>query len=284
MPTTEPVPTEATATYEAACAGGLVAAAAPGVADPNLVEVSGLAVDRSGVAWVINDSGDRPRIYGVRADGSVQTVEVAGADAVDWEDVVLQHAGDGSVLWIADTGANIEPRTTVQLYRVPVPAVGETSVEADRFDVTYPDGSHDVEALVVEPSGSLFLITKDPGTPAVYRVEPSSPAPAAAELVGTFSVGDGERTVVTGADLASDGSAVVLRTYGSVYLVPVEPAQPLIEALGARDGHCRGVPPFELQGEAISFLPDGSGYVTMGEGRNPYLTTATVDPDAAPSG
>lgn len=271
-------PGDAALTYEAACSEGLSFSIAPGVSDPNLVEVSGAAVDANGTTWVINDSGDRPRIYGVSGEGAVQTVDVSGADAVDWEDLVLQLTGSGEVLWLADTGTNIEPRSTVQLYRVPVPGPGDAVVTATRFDVTYPDGSHDVEAVLVEPSGVLALITKDPGTPAVYRVDPSAGQAPTAERIGTFSVGDGERTVVTSADMAADGSTVILRTYGSVYLVPVDEGQPLQEALADRERHCRGIPPLELQGEAISFLPDGSGYVTMGEGRNPYLTTVSIPP------
>lgn len=273
---TQPVVDEASSLYEAACSEGLSAQVAPAVTDPDLVEVSGIAVDRSGVAWVLNDSGDRPRIYGIGPDGSVRRVEVGGADAFDWEDIAIQRSADTEQLWIADTGGNIEPRTTVQLYRVPVPAEGVDAVAAERFDVAYPDGPHDVEAVMVEPSGHVLLLTKDPGSSTVYRVDPTAPA-VTAELLGTFSVGDGEATLVTSADMSADGSTIVLRTYGSVFLVAVDDGQSVMEALADRDSHCRGVPPVELQGEAISFSTGGTGYVTMGEGADPYLTTVTVD-------
>ncbi len=97
-----------------------------------------------------------------------------------------------------------------------------------------------------------------------------------AERLGTFSVGDGENTVVTSADIAADGSVVALRTYGSVFLVPVDGDRPLVDSLSDRERHCRGIAPVEMQGEAIGFQPDGSGYATMGEGANPYMTMVSV--------
>jgi hypothetical protein len=119
------------------------------------------------------------------------------------------------------------------------------------------------------------LITKEPGSPALYRVEPSPTGSATAQAVGSFELGDAS-TMVTSADLSSDGSTLVLRTYLAVYLVPIAPEQSLIDALRAADRHCLGLLPFELQGEAIGFLPDGSGYVSMGEGADPVLTTVTA--------
>lgn len=270
-----PEPSAGLRTYEAACRGELVVEATPGIADEHLVEVSGIAVDDAGTTWVVNDSGDAPRLYGIDGDGAVQVVSVTGAEAVDWEDLALARTTAGPVLWIADTGGNLGERPTVQLYAVAVPAAGATEVEARRVDVTYPDGSHDVEALAALPDGALLLITKDPGRAAAYRVDPSSPS-AEAELLGTFVVGNGETTVVTGADVTADGSTVVLRTYGSVFLVPVDPGQPVLEALALTDRRCRGIPPLELQGEAVAFLPGGEGYVTMGEGTEPHRTTVRL--------
>ncbi len=265
-----------TATYEAACRDELLVEVSAPYTDPGLVEVSGIAVDPEGVAWVMNDSGDRPRIYGLRRDGTVQTVDVEGADAVDWEDIAVQRTGTGTYLWIADTGGNTFDRDTMQLYRTPVPEPAAASVVATRFEVTFDDGPHDIEAVFVEPDGSLALLTKEPGRSRIYRVVVLESGEATVHHVGEFSVGDGVNTVVTSADLTHDGTAVVLRTYGSVFVVPVDPGQAIPLALADTDRRCRARPPIELQGEAIAFLPDGSGYVTMGEGENPYLTTVTV--------
>lgn len=296
----ETVPGRGGELHAAACAGTLeLASVSAPVTDPGLVEVSGVAVDGDGVAWVVNDSGDRARVFGLRrtADGgiAVQTVEVAGADNVDWEDVALGPGPAGTVLWLADTGDNAAVRPSVSLYRIPVPAPGAVSVTAEAIPVAYPDGPHDVEAVMAEPDGSVLLLTKEPGRSRIYRVPataapgPSpgrspgtspgtSPVPVVAEAVGEFPVGDASRSVLTGADLSADGSTVALRTYGSVFVVAVPGDRTVPEALADPDRRCRALPPMELQGEAVALLPDAGGYVTVGEGVAPYLTTV-VAPD-----
>jgi hypothetical protein len=299
--------------HAAACRGTLeLHSVSPPVADPGLVEVSGVAVDADGVAWVVNDSGDSARVFGLRPgdDGTlaVQTVTVTGAVHVDWEDVALGPGPDGPVLWLADTGDNAGLRPNVVLYRIPVPGPAARSVAAEAVTVVYPDGPHDVEAVVAEPGGSVVLLTKEPGRSRAYRVEPpdpspdplpggspggspggdapggadgaggadAAPEPVVAEELGAFPVGDGATSVLTSAALSADGTTMVLRTYGSVFVVAVPGDRSLLEALADPAQRCRALPPMELQGEAVGLRADAGGYVTMGEGTDPYLTTVVA--------
>ncbi len=273
--------------HAAACGGTLVLASvsAP-VTDPGLVEVSVVAVSADGVAWVVNDSGDSARVFGLRpAEGgtlAVQTVTVTGAENVDWEDVAIGPGSAEPVLWLADTGDNLGVRPTVTLYRVAVPAPEATAVAAEAVTVTYPDGPHDVEAVVAEPDGAVVLLTKEPGRSRAYRVAPDGSGRvrpvSVAEAVGEFPVGDGTTSVLTAADLSADGSTVVLRTYGSVFVAAVPEDRTWPESLADPAVRCRALPPMELQGESVGLLPDAGGYVSVGEGTGPYLTTV-VAPD-----
>lgn len=261
--------------HEAACRVGLRPEISDPVDHPLLVEVSGIAMSGS-TAWVHNDSGDEPRIYGISPEGTVQVVELVAAEAVDWEDITVQRGATPAedVLWVGDIGGNIAPRASVQIYRVPVPEPGATAAENERWDVTIPDRHRDFESLMVEPDGSLLLASKEAGRSHLYRVVPRpGGGPVEADALGSFAVGDGEVSELTSADLASDGSAVLLRTYGSVFTVPVRTGEEVIDALADTGRRCRGFPPVEIQGEAVGFLPDDSGYVSMGETRNPVLTT-----------
>lgn len=299
---------------EAACDERLeVASVSAPVRDPGLVEVSGVAVDDDGVTWVVNDSGDSARLFGLRLDGAgtglepdepgepttddpttVQTVTVTGAENVDWEDLALDRSGDVPALWVADAGDNLAARASVTLYRVELPDPSATSVAAHAVTVTYPDGAHDVEAVVAEPDGDVVLFTKEPGRSRAYRVDVGKddtaedvdsetvlpgtvlPETVLAEELGSFPVGDGVTSVLTSADLAADGSTLVLRTYGSVHVVAVPADRPLVDALADPASWCRALSPMELQGEAVALLPDAGGYVTMGEGVAPYLTTVVA--------
>ena len=60
-------------------------------------------------------------------------------------------------LWIADTGDNATSRASVQLYRVDEPGPTDARVAARRIEVRYPDGPHDVEAVLADPDGPVLL-------------------------------------------------------------------------------------------------------------------------------
>lgn len=275
-PTTVPVTVDppSRGVLAAACAGKLVPTLSAPIADPLLTEVSGVAATagarpEDARTWVLNDSGDQPRIYGIRPDGSVQVVAVRGAFAVDWEDLAV--GWDADVLWVADTGGNIAPRTSVQLYRMPIPGPLATSVDATVVQVDYPDGPQDVEAIVVEPAGSLLLLSKEAGESRIHRVDPGT-GRVTALLLGRFTPGDLATSVVTGAAMAPDHATVAVRTYGATWLYPLATGQSVAGALRDSTGRC-SVTGQETAGEAVGFLPDGSGLVTIGEGANPVLTT-----------
>ncbi|MEO6628243.1 MAG: hypothetical protein ABIP03_06690 [Aquihabitans sp.] len=262
------------ALLDAACAGRVAVAPSPPITEAALTEVSGVAATagprpEDARAWVLNDSGDQARIYGIRPDSSVQTVEVLGAANVDWEDLAVDW--EANVLWVADTGGNIEPRTSVQLYRMKVPGVPETSIQATRVDVDYPDGPHDVEAIVVEPAGTVLLFTKEPGQSSVYRVDPGAGGRTTAQPLGRFTPTESPTSLVTGAAFAADHATLAIRTYGSTWLYPVNPGQSVVEALRDTDRRCSVVSQ-EVGGEAVAFLPDNTGWLTVPEGTNPIVS------------
>lgn len=272
-PTTTTTTPPSIGLVKAGCADTLVAKAEPPIVSPLLSEVSGVAPSPSGsdVTWLLNDSGDQPRLYGIGPDQSVHVVSVTGAEAVDWEDLGAGFDEKNQpVLWIADTGANIAPRESVTLYRVPEPGPTDTTVAAFAVEVRYPDGSHDAEAVLVDPKGPLLIATKDPGRSRLFQVDiPTKPGVVMAKEVGSFAPSGRDSTLVTSASVAPDRHAVAIRTYGSVWLYEVRGEEPLQAAL-ARPG-CRGLTGEEVQGESVGIRRDGT-YVTIGEGTNPHLT------------
>lgn len=267
--TTTAVPAASSADLvAAACAGTLAAETSEPIEAPALAEVSGVAPTPVRT-WVHNDSGDSARLFGIGADGSVQEVLVGGAEAVDWEDLTVV-GGDDAHLWIADTGDNARARSSVQLYRVPVPAPGDTDASSARVDVTYPDGPHDVEAVAADPDGGLYLLTKFESPALLFRVDPpEGDGAVVAQLVGEAALGG--TAIPTSMAIAPDRRAVAVRTYDSAWLYPLAEGQDVAAALADADARCPAPAGAELQGEAIGFLADGSAYVTIGEGANPVL-------------
>jgi hypothetical protein len=271
--------------YDAACRGTLVTSTPGTVASPAVVELSGIGAGRltDGVWWVHNDSGDSARVFAVGSDGrDLGEYALGGASAIDWEDIAV---GPGPLagmnyLYVGDIGDNAKTRASIQVYRVLEPAV-DTSVTTPpppqtltgvaKLTFVYPDGPHDAEALLVDPSsGEVFILTKDfSGIAQVFRAPANLAAGSSTTLtsVGTVSLGSGG--AVTAADVTPTGDVVGLRTYFSVRLFPRVAGTPLVQSFAQPP--CAGATVSEAQGEAIGFTRDGRGYVTASEGAHPAL-------------
>lgn len=226
--------------------------------DPRLDEVSGMAVD--GDRWyVVNDGGTRLEVFVLDQQCQVQDVIRNPTDPYDVEDLAL--AQDGT-LWLGDTGDNRRRRDTVALHAL------TPDGESVLYRLTYPDGAHDAEALLLDESGTPYIITKHVlGRAGVYRpAQPlSSPGPTPLERVGTVGlkatdtpggpVGSLGSILVTGAASTPDRSVIALRTYTDAYLYPV----PDGDVVAALQREPLRIPlPDEQQGEAIAFTDDGT--------------------------
>jgi hypothetical protein len=183
-----------------------------------LAEASGLALSRRvpGRLWAHNDSGD-PMLFALDEKGAVAAqVRVTGARVEDWEAIAVGPCGSGSCIYIGDIGDNEANRSRITVYRVPEPdAKSNTAAVADALHATYPDGKHDAEALLVDASGRLHIVTKgETGPIGVYRF-PAQLQPGATmklERVGaTASKAEAESRVTDGA-VSPDGQWAVLRT------------------------------------------------------------------------
>jgi hypothetical protein len=189
------------------------------VSAEGLIELSGLVRSprQPGILWAHNDSGDTPRLFALRTDGTaIAELAVAGAEAVDWEDV----AAGARALWVGDIGDNDERRDAVVVYRVPEPAspVSGSTAPATRLTLRYPDGAHDAETLLVEPrTGELALVTKELGGDGrAYLASPAAVARAAAGETVTLRRGPRISVGIGGAtagDVSADGRTVVVRGY-----------------------------------------------------------------------
>jgi hypothetical protein len=251
--------------------------------DPRLPEVSGL-VEVGDRMLVHNDGGDQLDVYVLDRTCAVVAVHSAPVDPYDPEDLAL--AVDGTV-WLADTGDNTGTRPTVAL--LALHADGSSSV----YRLAYPDGPRDVEALLLAPDGTPYLVTKEVlGASAVYR-----PVSALVEdgtvgltevggvdlvLTGTPGgpVGRAGQLMVTGGAVSPDERYVALRTYTDAYVWPLTGS----DVAGALAGEPRRVAlPEAAQGEAVSFTGDSTALVVAGEGLSSDVTVVSLPAAASPS-
>jgi hypothetical protein len=253
------------------------------VGDPRLPEISGLAT-AGGTLLVMNDGGSQAEVYVLDTGCVVGEVRSAPVDPYDPEDLAL--AGDGT-LWVADTGDNGQDRATVAL--IALRPDGSSSLTR----LTYPDGAHDVEALLLAPDGTPYLVTKEVlGASSVYRpdaplvdgatVTTSKVADLGFTLTGTPGgpVGRAGQLLVTGGAVSADGQRLALRTYTDAYVWALSGS----DVVGALRGTPVRVPlPEAPQGEAISFADNSRDLVVAGEGLPSVVTVVPAVGDVAPA-
>ncbi len=275
---------------------GPAAAAGPGygpavdlcqLTDPSLPEVSGMVAGVD-TLLVADDGGDQLSVSTLDRSCSVVDVRTAPVDPYDPEDIAV--APDGTV-WFADVGDNGTDRPTVAL--ILLRPDGSTTLTR----LTYPDGPHDAEALLLAPDGTPYVVTKEVlGVSGVYTpagalvdggtVPMRQVATVALTLTGTPGgpVGRAGQLMVTGGAVAPDGGLLALRTYTDAYVWPLTGS----DVAGALAGEpTRVALPPAPQGEAITFAANSRDLVVAGEGLPGAVTvlpwTGTLEPLAAAS-
>ena len=250
---------------------------------PALTDASGLAASTKnpGVLWTHNDSGgDEPLVYAISTNGPLLGSFDIGADTLaDFDDIAI---GPGPIagtpyLYLGDIGVGglgTATRSSVRIFRVPEPDLNSgvahgarvtVLAPVERFTLTYPDGGYDAEAMMVDPvTGDLFIGAKQLGATRIYRASLAGAQDGATirlELVAT--------TTLNGASagtISADGSRIVLRNERNARLWFRCPG----ESVGSAMARSAVAIPlvgklYETNGEAIAFLPDGSGYVTLSD-------------------
>lgn len=193
------------------------------VVNDDIDEASGLVVSHSNpnYLWTHNDSGDAPRIFlisNLGGDLGVYTLE--GATHTDWEDMAIASRAGTSYLHIADFGDNNAQRSQVQIYRFPEPDVSQvnapqtqtiSSNSIEKIALSYPDGARNAEALLVNNSGDIYIITKENNKAGIYKAS----FPQSTTEVNTLSkLGE---LVITGEIVGGDAQhSILLKTYTQI--------------------------------------------------------------------
>jgi hypothetical protein len=240
------------------------------------------ALSGATVGWknpdVIFGHNDRnnAEIFALGFDGALRARYVlAGATGVDPEDLGVGPCPAGTCLFLADIGDNNAVRASIAIFRLTEPSVPTTpiatpvSVAAERFVVAYEDGPHNAEGLLVEPkTGALYIVTKPPlGQPSsVYRLPHplSATGMNQAVKVVTLSVPRAGDRQASAAAAHPCGLGFVVRTYNALYEFRVPAGAPFEQAFTATPIVVPSAD--ERQSEAVSYLADGRGILTSGEG------------------
>lgn len=198
-----------------------------------LPEASGLALSlqEPGRLYSMNDTPEPagPHLFAFGTDGVVDlavTLDLGkskhafGKTGVgDWEGLAVgpcQVGGAASCVFIGDTGHNCAredcpyKRDWYRIIAVPEESVrGQEAVPVKQTWFQFPDhAAYDAEALLVHPTGAMFVLTKDNAGEA--RIFSYSSCDGAVEQVGAISL---PGYMITGGSIDPQGNRLMLRMY-----------------------------------------------------------------------
>ncbi len=258
--------------------------------------ISGMASTEAGLVVVESEELDAVRLYTLDSDCKATPKNYLVGNPLDPEDLAV--ASDGTIV-IAETGDDDESRDTIAVFKI---APGSNT--ANIFRMTYPDGKHDAEAMLLDKDNVPIIITRSGtgGKSGIYR--PTKPLVANTrtnlpqlEKVGEFAplrTGTSNpqslpgQTLVTGAAKSPDGSKVVIRTYSDAYEFDVTDGN-VVAAITSTNYRVTPLPD-EPQGEAITYDAEGKTFLTLsqkpdGATENPKLLRyQPFVPAAGPTG
>jgi hypothetical protein len=272
-----------------------------------LGELSGLARSQShpGIFWAINDGanpeavkmGSRAtEIFAIDAQGKIlATLNIAGVDNIDWEDISSYRWRGKNYLAIADTGDNGGVRRDLYIHIIAEPdkLTANMSVSPTRtIRFQWSDGARDVESLFTATANDSFYLVSKKRVPAeLFSLPIEARDGSHPKLIGTFegieqpdaatmnTKGDygRYRSQITGADLSPDGRLIALLNYQQVTFFNMPDKHGL-----ALKPIMHLVLPWLPQAEGIAFSSDGQSILIGGEQAPAPLIRFDRTPETSP--
>ncbi|MCI2230222.1 hypothetical protein MC378_13670 [Polaribacter sp. MSW13] len=194
----------------------------------DLEEVSGTeVVPNSNLVWMLNDGGNKPKIFGVSEKGNIVKELVINAKNNDWEDLTSDEEGN---IYIGDFGNNQSKRKNLAILKVKQKDLNSTEkVDVEKIKFYYPNQTKfppkkkqlffDAESFFYYKN-SFYIFTKSRvknkfGKTSLYKV-PAVVGNHKAEFISEFTNCNEMECWITSADISNDGSKVVLLTLSSV--------------------------------------------------------------------
>ena len=146
---------------------------------------------------MLNDSGNRPIIYGVDTKGKIIREVIVKAKNNDWEDITSDKEGN---LYIADFGNNNNKRRDLKILKIKhQDLLNNDEVEVAKIKFSYPNQKKfptkkenrffDAESLLYQ-NGFLYIFTKSRvvenyGKTTLYKI-PATKGNHVAKRISTF--------------------------------------------------------------------------------------------------
>lgn len=195
----------------------------------DLKEVSGTEiVAKSNLIWMINDSGNKPVLYGLNTKGNIKKEIQIKAKNNDWEDLTSNEKG---TIYIGDFGNNNNKRKNLSIIIVKQKELDEKKAEVDKIEFEYPnqykfppkkeDRYFDTEAFFYFKK-HLYIFTKSRvkdnyGKTTLYKI-PAKKGKYTAKIIDEYTSCASLECWITSADISNDGKKVALLSQKNVLI------------------------------------------------------------------
>jgi len=246
-----------------------------------LNEVSGTeTIANSDLIWMINDSGNTPKLYGLDTKGNIIKAIKINAKNNDWEDLTTDSLGN---IYIGDFGNNFNKRKNLAVLKVKnEDLIDSKNVEIQHISFYYPNQKKfppkkkkmhfDCEAFF-HFNDSLYLFTKSRekqnfGKTNLYKI-PATQGNHEAQFIASFKTCDESPCWITSVDISSNGKQIALLTLDAVWLFSDYTKDNFFNGKAIKISFG-----YESQKEGVCFKNDSTLYITdersHGNGRNLY--------------
>lgn len=236
----------------------------------DLREISGMAssINNPKLLWVHNDAGNKAEIFLLDENLDVKlTCKLNGIDNRDWEDIAIGPGPDStkSYIYVGEIGDNDARHRYKYIYRFEEPTWDKNEKSliisaVDKIIFRLPDGPKDTETLLLDPrTKDLYVVSKREKPVYVYKVKYPYEAQ---DTITASKVVSLPFTGIVGGDFSAKGDRILLKNYSNVFYWH-SPSVPVEELLKQTPKEV----PYEVepQGEAITWVRDGSGFYTLSE-------------------
>lgn len=196
-----------------------------------LKEASGIQiVNNSDLIWMLNDSGNPSKIYGLNTNGEIKKEIVINAKNNDWEDLTTDVLGN---LYIGDFGNNHNYRKNLSILKILNEDLLDTeNIEIERISFYFPEQQKfppkkdqlyfDVEAFFLY-NNSFYLFTRSRvkgnyGKTSLYKI-PTKVGNHAAIYISSFTFCGTLNCTVTSATISPDKKKVVLLSHDKIIIL-----------------------------------------------------------------
>ncbi len=178
-------------------------------------EVSGTETTKtSNLVWMVNDSGNAAKIYGMQTDGTIVKEIRIKANNNDWEDLTTDSIGN---LYIGDFGNNNKTRNHFKILKVnPLNIITKKKIIPKIIGFNLPNtvAAKDFEAFFLYHN-HFYIFSKGTKKTTVFKV-PNREGNHLAKIVSKYNFGS-ENNHITSADISEDGKFVVLLNHDKLW-------------------------------------------------------------------